>query len=120
MESDESGHVNEPADALRLMVYLGDSARRGWRPLFRRVVHMLHEEGIAGATVLHGIEGYGGDRWIHTSSVLDLSSDLPVIIIAVDRREKIEAILPKLEEMVERGLVTVEEVRVVLSRPIAL
>ncbi len=120
MEGDRSDRVNEPVNALRLMVYLGDSARRGWRPTYRRVVQMLHEEAIAGATVLHGIEGYGGDRWIHTSSVLDLSSDLPVIVIAVDRREKIEGVLPKLEELVERGLVTVEEVRVVLSRPIGL
>lgn len=113
---DGSGYV----DALRMMVYMGDSARRGWRPLFRQVVGMLHQEGIAGATVLHGIEGYGGDRWIHTASVVDLSSDLPVIVIAVDRREKIEAVLPKVEQMVERGLVTVEEVKVVMSRPIGL
>ncbi|WP_119065738.1 DUF190 domain-containing protein [Rubrobacter indicoceani] len=111
---------SDRVDALRLMVYLGDSARQGWRPLFRQVVGMLHEEGIAGATVLHGIEGYGGDRWIHTASVLDLSSDLPVIIIAVDRREKIEKVIPRVEALVERGLVTIEEVKVILSRPVAL
>jgi protein CrcB len=74
-------------------------------------------EGIAGATVLHGIEGYGADKQIHTARILDLSGDLPVVIIAIDRTEKIEAVMPKLDAMIDKGLVTTEEVRVLFSRP---
>lgn len=80
-------------------------------------MELLHAEGVAGATVLHGIEGYGGDKRIHTSRILDLSNDLPVVVIAVDRAEKMEAVLPKLDEMVGKGLVTTQPVRVILSRP---
>ena len=84
------------------------------------MVEMLHDEGIAGATVLHGIEGYGVDKQIHTARILDLSNDLPVIITAIDSTEKIEAVIPKLDTMIDKGLVTTEEVRVVFSRPTSL
>ena len=67
--------------------------------------------------MLHGIEGYGADKQIHTARILDLSADLPVVVVAIDRSEKIEAVLPRLDEMIEKGLVTTEEVRIVLSRP---
>lgn len=107
----------QPVEATQLTVYTGDSSRHGGKPLYRAVVELLHAEGIAGATVMHGMEGYGGDRQIHTSSILDLSRDLPVIVVAVDRAEKIEPVLPRLDEMVDRGLVTTQAVRVVLSRP---
>lgn len=107
----------QPVEATQLTVYTGDSSRHGGKPLYRAVVELLHAEGIAGATVMHGMEGYGGDKQIHTSSILDLSRDLPVIVVAVDRAEKVEAVLPGLDEMVDRGLVTTQPVRVVLSRP---
>lgn len=107
----------EPVDALQLTVYTGDSFRYEGKRLYRAVVELLHAEGIAGATVLHGIEGYGGDKRIHTSRILDLSNDLPVVVIAVDRAKKIEAVLPKLDEMVDKGLITTQPVRVILSRP---
>jgi PII-like signaling protein len=109
--------TSEPVDALQLTVYTGDSFRYEGKRLYRAVVELLHAEGIAGATVLHGIEGYGGDKRIHTSRILDLSDDLPVVVVAVDRAEKIESVFPKLDEMVERGLVTTQPVRVILSRP---
>ena len=104
-------------EATKLTVYIGDSFRYGRKKLYCAIVEMLHDEGIAGATVLHGIEGYGADKRIHTARILDLSADLPVVVVAVDRTEKIEAVLPKLDAMVEKGLVTTESVRVVLSRP---
>lgn len=107
----------EPGDAKKLTVYIGDSFRYGHKKLYRAIVEALHEEGIAGATVLHGIEGYGADKQIHTARILDLSGDLPVVIIAIDRTEKIEAAIAKLDTMIEKGLVTTEEVRVVFSRP---
>ena len=107
----------QPGDATKLTIYTGDSLRYGRKKLYCALVEMLHDEGIAGATVLHGIEGYGADKRIHTARILDLSADLPVVVVAVDRTEKIDAVLPKLGAMVEKGLVTTESVRVVLSRP---
>jgi PII-like signaling protein len=109
----------DTGEATKLTVYIGDSFRYGRKKLYRAIVQMLHDEGIAGATVLHGIEGYGADKQIHTARILDLSADLPVVVIAIDRTEKIEAVLPRLDAMIEKGLVTTERVRVVLSRPVS-
>ncbi len=107
----------ETTTATKLTIYIGDSDRRGRKPLHLAIIELLHAEGISGATVLHGIEGYGSHKQIHTARILDLSGDLPEVIVAVDRPEKIEAVLPKLDEMIGEGLVTTEEVRVVISRP---
>ena len=107
----------EPGEATKLTVYIGNSFRYGRKTLYRALVEMLQDEGIAGATVLHGIEGYGVDKQIHTARILDLSNDLPVIVIAIDHTEKIEAVFPKLDAMIDKGLVTTERVRVVFSRP---
>lgn len=108
----------DTGEATKLTVYIGDSFRYGRKKLYCAIVQMLHDEGIAGATVLHGIEGYGADKQIHTARILDLSADLPVVVVAIDRSEKIEAVLPKLDAMIEKGLVTTERVWVVLSRPV--
>lgn len=107
----------EPTTATRLTIYIGDSDKHGRKPLHLAIVELLHDEGISGATVLHGIEGYGSHKQIHTARILDLSGDLPEVIVAVDLPDKIEAVLPKIDEIVEEGLVTTEEVRVVISRP---
>ena len=107
----------EPTTATKLTVYVGDADKHGRKPLHLAIVELLHEEGIAGATVLHGIEGYGAHKQIHTARILDLSADLPVVVTAVDLPERIEAVLPKLDEMIEEGLVTTEEVQIVIDRP---
>ena len=107
----------ESIAATKLTIYIGDSDRHGRKPLHLAIIELLHAEGISGATVLHGIEGYGSHKQIHTARILDLSGDLPEVIVAVDRLEKIEAVLPKLDAMIGEGLVTTEEVRVVISRP---
>jgi uncharacterized protein len=107
----------EPTEATKLTIYIGDSDRHGRKPLHLAIVELLHEEGISGATVLHGIEGYGSHKRIHTARILDLSGDLPLVIVVVDRPEKIEAVLPKLDEIIGEGLVTIEDVRIVISRP---
>jgi uncharacterized protein len=107
----------EPTEATKLTIYIGDSDRHGRKPLHLAIVELLHEEGISGATVLHGIEGYGSHKRIHTARILDLSGDLPLVIVVVDRPEKIEAVLPKLDEIIGEGLVTTEDVRIVISRP---
>ncbi len=107
----------EPITATKLTVYIGDSDKHGRKPLHLAIIELLHAEGISGATVLHGIEGYGSHKLIHTARIVDLSGDLPEVIVAVDRPEKIEAVLPKLDEIIGEGLVTTEEARVVISRP---
>jgi PII-like signaling protein len=107
----------EPTTATKLTIYVGDSDKHGRKPLHLAIVELLHDEGISGATVLHGIEGYGAHRQIHTARILDLSGDLPVVIVAVDLPEKIEAVLPKLDEMIGQGLVTTEDAQIVFCRP---
>jgi PII-like signaling protein len=106
--------------ATKLVIYVGDADHQGGKPLSRAIVELLRAEGFAGATVLHGIEGYGATRRIHTAKILDLSQDLPVVIVAIDRDEKIQAILPQIETLVTNGLVPLEKVRVALSRPLPL
>jgi PII-like signaling protein len=107
----------EATTATKLTIYIGDSDKHGRKPLHLAIVELLNDEGISGATVLHGVEGYGSHKQIHTARILDLSGDLPEVIVAVDLPDKIEAVLPKIDEIVEEGLVTTEEVRVVISRP---
>ena len=108
----------ECTEARKLTVYICDDDRHGRKPLSRCVVKPLLEEGVRGASVLHGIEGYGCDKQIHTSRILDLSSHLPVLVVAVDLKEKLEAVVPKVNEMMGgHGLVTVERVEIVSPIP---
>lgn len=107
----------EPTRATKLTVYEGDADKHGRKPLYLTTVEFLHEEGAAGATVLHGIEGYGAHKEIHNARILALSGDLPVVVTAVDLPEKIGAVLPNLDEMIEEGLVTTEEVQIIIARP---
>ena len=100
-------------EARRVRVYIGESDRWHGRPLFTAIVERCRQEGIAGATVLRGIESYGANSRIHTARILQLSEDLPIVIDIVDRPERIEQLLPLLDEMVTEGLITVEDVHVV-------
>jgi uncharacterized protein len=99
-----------------LRVFIGESDRHGRKPLYQAIVEMLREEGMAGATVLRGIEGFGATSHLHTARILRLSEDLPIVIEVADTSEKIEAIMPKLDGMVGEGLVTLERVEVVTYR----
>ncbi len=95
-------------------IFIGESDKWRRKPLYRALVERLRAEGFAGATVFRGIEGFGARSIIHTTRVLDLSSDLPVVIEVVDTAEQMEKLLPMLDEMVLQGvLVTMEKVRVV-------
>ena len=78
---------------------------------------MLRKEGFSGATVLRGVAGYGGSSVYHTDKILRLSQDLPIVLEVIESTERIEQILPRLDEMVDGGLVTLEKVRVILYRP---
>ena len=104
-------------EAVKLTIYLGESARSARRPLYEAVIELLQPEGIAGVTVLHGIAGYGADKRMHTLKVVRLSGDLPVVLVAIDRRERVDAVLPQLDALISQGLVTIEPVEVVLHRP---
>jgi PII-like signaling protein len=97
-------------------LFMGESDTWHGRPLYEAIVLRVREEGLAGSTVLRGIEGFGASSRMHTSRLLELSSDLPVVIEIVDTEEKIDAILPVLDEMVTDGLITVERVHVITYR----
>jgi hypothetical protein len=99
-----------------LRVFIGESDRWHGKPLYQAIVERVREAGLAGATVLRGIEGFGADSRLHTARLLRLSEDLPVVIEIVDSVERIEAILPALDEMVGEGMVTVERVEVIAYR----
>lgn len=87
------------------------------RPLHEALLELFRERGFAGCTVLRGISGFGASAKVHTAHLLDLSLDLPIVIEVVEATEKIEAILPLLDEMIGGGMVTLEPVRVILYRP---
>ena len=99
-------------DAQRVQVFIGERDRWQHKPLAEAIVEMLRAEGCAGATVVRGSAGFGANSRIHTDSILRLSEDLPVIVTFVDSAERVERVLPKLDEMVSGGLVTIDEVRV--------
>jgi uncharacterized protein len=99
--------------ALRLTVLVGECDVWHHRPLYHEIVRRARAAGLAGATVLRGIEGYGASSRIHTSRILSLSEDLPVMIVLVDGEEKIRAFLPELDELVTEGLVIVDRVEVI-------
>ena len=94
-----------------LRVYVGESDRWQGKPLYEAIVLKAREMGIAGATALRGIMGFGAASRIHTSKILRLSEDLPVVVEIVDSAQKIAQLLPEIESMVQEGLVTLESVR---------
>ena len=103
-------------DSRLLRIFIGESDTYEGRPLYEAIVLALRKEGLAGATVLRGIEGFGKSSRLHTAHILRLSEDLPIIIECVDTAEKIEAILPTLDTMIGDGLVTMERVDVRVYR----
>ena len=101
-----------PTDAVLLRIFLGESDRWEHRPLYEAIVLKAREAHLAGATVLRGPMGFGKASRLHTSKILRLSEDLPLVIEIVDSEEKINAFLPALETMMGGGLVTMEKVKV--------
>jgi hypothetical protein len=97
-------------------IFIGESDLWHGRPLYQAIVERVRADGIAGATVVRGIEGFGAKSHLHTSRILRLSEDLPIVIEIVDTAERIDALLPLLDEMVEDGLVTIEAVHIVSYR----
>ncbi len=99
-----------------LRIFVGEADHHKGRPLYEQIVLKAREIGLAGATVTRGIMGYGAASRIHTSKVLRLSEDLPIVIEIVDTESKLERLLPFLDEVVEEGLVTIEKARVLVYR----
>lgn len=108
--------IENISDGKLLRVFVGEDDTFGGRPLYEAIVLMLRERGLAGATVLRGIEGFGASSRIHSARVLRLSEDLPIVIECVDRAEHIEAVLPELDRMISEGMVTVEKADIRLYR----
>jgi PII-like signaling protein len=99
--------------ALRLTIMIGESDRWHHRPLYTEIVHRAHAAGLAGATVIKGVESFGASSRIHTTRLLSLSEDLPMVILIVDAEERVRGFLPELEELVGEGLVMIDEVEVI-------
>jgi uncharacterized protein len=105
-----------PQDALLLRIFIGESDRADHKPLYEAIVLKARELHLAGATVLRGPMGFGKSSRLHTSKIIRLSMDLPLVIEIVDSEEKINSFLPVLDEMIGGGLVTLEKVKVVHYR----
>jgi len=98
---------------LRLKAYVGEMDQYKGIPTYKAVVHLLREEGIRGATVTRGVYGYGKRSLLHSTSPIRLSTDLPMLIEAVDKEEKIMALIPRIRTMIKDGPITLDEVTVV-------
>jgi PII-like signaling protein len=107
--------------AVRLTIFLGEDDTWRHKPLYHEIVSRAHHAGLAGASVLRGIEGYGASSRIHTSRLLSLSEDLPLAVIIVDQEDRVRAFLPQLDELVTEGLVILDPVEVIryVGRPAA-
>ncbi len=103
-------------DAVLLRIFIGESDKYEGKQLYKYLVEFFKKEGLAGATVIRGIYGFGKTSIIRSPSILRLSVDLPIIVEVVDSREKIERIKPKLLEIVKEGLITEEKINVVIYR----
>lgn len=101
-----------PKEGHLLRVFIGESDNYEGLPLYEWIVQKAHEHGLAGATVLRGLEGFGANSRLHTSKFLRLSSDLPVVVEIADTRGKIEEFLPLVDEAVTEGLATLEKVEI--------
>jgi PII-like signaling protein len=109
-------HEKFEGERTLMRIHIGESDKWHGRSLYEAIVEMLRKEKLSGVTVLRGVAGYGGSSIYHTDKILRLSQDLPIILEVVESAERIEQMLPRLDEMVEGGLITLEKVRVILYR----
>jgi uncharacterized protein len=109
-------HEKFEGERTLMRIHIGESDKWHGKALHEAIVELLRKEGLSGATVLRGVGGYGGTSVYHTDKLLRLSQDLPIIVEVVESLENIEKILPRLDEMVGGGLITLEKVRVILYR----
>lgn len=105
-----------PEEGHLLRIFVGESDKHGGVPLYEWIVRQARERGLAGATVLRGVEGFGAHSRLHTAKILRLSADLPIVIEIVDSKEKVEAFLPVVDAAIPEGLATLEKVQIRLYR----
>jgi uncharacterized protein len=109
-------HQKFEGERTLMRIHIGESDKWHGKPLHEAIVALLRKEDFSGVTVLRGVGGYGGSSVYHTDKLLRLSEDLPIVLEVIETQERIDAILPGLDEMVEGGLITLEKVRVILYR----
>jgi uncharacterized protein len=109
-------HQKFEGERTLMRIHIGESDKWQGKPLHEAIVQMLRKEGFSGVTVLRGVGGYGGSSIYHTDKLLRLSQDLPMVLEVIESQERVDQILPRLDEMVEGGLITLEKVRVILYR----
>jgi uncharacterized protein len=105
-----------PEEGMLLRIFIGETDKYQGKPLYEQIVLKARELNMAGATVVRGIMGFGADSRMHTSKILQLSTDMPIVIELVDVQEKIDLLLPFLDETVTEGLITLEKVKVIKYR----
>jgi uncharacterized protein len=110
-------HEKLEGERVLMRIHIGESDKWHGKPLHEAIVGLLRKEGFSGATVLRGVGGFGGSSVYHTDKILRLSADLPLVVEVVEYLDRIEKVLPQLDEMLDGGLVTLEKVRVILYRP---
>lgn len=98
--------------AVRLTIYVGESHQWRHRPLYTEIVHRAHRAKMAGAAVFRGVEGYGASSTIHTNRILSLGEDLPIMVVIVDTEDRIRGFLDELDDVIARGVATLERVEV--------
>jgi len=106
--------MKKESEAILLRIFIGESDKYDGKPLYKYLIDLFRKEGLAGATVLRGVSGFGKSSHLHTTSILRLSTDLPIVIEVVDKKEAIDRIKPRLDAVIEQGLITEETVKVVL------
>ncbi|QRP49591.1 DUF190 domain-containing protein [Amycolatopsis sp. FDAARGOS 1241] len=109
--------MHRSGKALRALIFLGEDDTWHHQPLHHEIVKRAHEAGLAGATVLHGCEGFGTTSLIHTEEILSLAEDLPILVIIVDDEDKVRGFLPELDELLADGTVLLDEVEVLRYEP---
>lgn len=109
-------HERFEGERTLMRIHIGESDRWHGKPLYDAIVELLRREKFSGVTVLRGVGGFGSSSVYHTEKIMRLSQDLPIVIEAVEFAERIEKMLPQLDEMIGGGLVTLEKVRVILYR----
>jgi uncharacterized protein len=112
----ERGRMKVNEHGILLRIFVGESDRFANKRLYEAIVGKARELGLAGATVLRGTEGFGAHSVVHSTSLLEMSTDLPIVIEIVDTEEQIRKLLPHLEEMVQEGMITMEYVMIILYR----
>ena len=110
-------HQKFEGERTLMRIHIGESDKWHGKPMHEAIVELLRKDGFSGVTVLRGGAGYGSSSVYHTDKLLRLSQDLPIILEVIETQERIDQMLPRLDEMVDGGLITLEKVRVILYRP---